>query len=678
MEGLILSPTAMAEMVRDGEKKLIVKSKPFDVAGKEFVLLSSRKAYGTVRLGKQEKLTVKQFERRRGEHRISDEQRQQWWPKDRELWAWPVKVLKRYDPPRATNAPTGPQVVVRSVTVKEHLTEAVPKISSDPLTDSYLKAIAKEIEQTAVAVSVTGAASWKLKQMAALAEPVADALEGERPEVSKLRSTLKRLAHNVWTSPTGARKASAALRALAGGLRDARKVAAKGLGKADPFFKAAGFEVVNTWGYTSSEVRDVTRALEGASKVLTGVGLLTAAGGLVELNPAKVKGTAFVQYDPTADLFIFDAQRSGSANIENVLRALAERLWLQEFGKGDRETWGNGKGQEGFSRAFAGQLLGQRLDSDVAARLQVTVGKLAARWPEAKGIRASRELSPLDRILQEIKYDIGTRRKRKTGVHVKIADPSKWRKVKGTFAQDVVEDAEAQAKKRKELASTIRRMARYVQQGLIAPLGVGDHIRAAKEMRAKHAKRQQGFMRDLGRLAGPRYKVTGRLKDLDSMLGKIAPPDAKNVKYKAASALGDVTGTRIIAGSIGEVYDIIESIKGKGARYGIRIKNIDDKVRNPQGAVKYRSIHLDIVDKDGEVKELQIRTRRQDMAADWSHDQYKPYTREQVRALERHKNRIIDYAARVSDYFYSQDKGEEVGAAPPCPRVVSRYFGCIT
>jgi len=257
----------------------------------------------------------------------------------------------------------------------------VPKPGSDPLTDSYLKAVVKELEQTAVAVSVVGTTPRKLKDMAALTVPITDALVDARPEVVKARSVLKRAAHNARTSTVKARQASAALRALAKEVGDIQKMVSKGIGKTKSLVKIAGSEVVNTWGYTDSEMRDVLRALEKAAKAVMGAGLPTAAGGLAELNPNKVQGASFVQYDAPNDLFVFDLRKAGSANVENVLRALAERLWLQEFNKGDKETWEGKKGVRGFSQAFADILTGKRVDKDTTARLQVTVGKLAANWP---------------------------------------------------------------------------------------------------------------------------------------------------------------------------------------------------------------------------------------------------------------------------------------------------------
>jgi ppGpp synthetase/RelA/SpoT-type nucleotidyltranferase len=562
------------------------------------------------------------------------------------------------------------------------ITEAIPRPGSNPLADSYLKAAAKEIEQTAVAVSVMGTAPWKLKQMAGLAEPVADALEGERPEVAKPRSALKRLIHNTKTSSIKAHQASKALRALAKGLTDTRRMVAKGLGNADPFLRGAGFEIVNTWGYTSSEIRDATRTLEATTKVLNGVGLPTAVGGLAELNPARVKGSAFVQYDPHGDLFIFDLAKSGSGNLESVLRAVGERLWLQEFGRGDKETWGNGRGSGAFSRAFAELLTGRRVDADTMARLQVSVGKLAARWPEAKSQEA-RGPSALERILQEIRAEIGDTSTRKDGsVWKKVEQPRKWKKVKGTFgAHTPEEEAEIEVKKRQDLKDAIHRIGKFVAAGKLKKgVTVGGHIRIAKKALDEHKKRIGALKVALGSIAGDKGVVTGRVKTLASTLGKLTKVDPDgNAKYQTAEDMPDLTGTRIVVNTIGDVYGVVAAMQRQAdKRGGIGIKKSEDKIEEPLGDVKYRSFHIDIRDKDGKIKELQVRTRRQNVAADWSHDQHKPFSPAQERVLKKYREKIVDYAAKVSDYFYSQDQGKDPGEPPKCPKVVSLYFGCIT
>jgi ppGpp synthetase/RelA/SpoT-type nucleotidyltranferase len=572
--------------------------------------------------------------------------------------------------------------VVRSVSVQESLTEAVPRPGNNPLADAYLKAAIKEIEQTAVAVSVVGTRTWKLKQMAGLVEPVADALVGERSEVAKVRSRLKRLAHNAQVSVTDARQASAALEELAKGLRDARRMLEKGLGGAEPVFGVADFQVLNSWGYSDSEVRDVKRVLERVYKHMQDIGLLTVSGGLAELNPGGVKGAVFVQYDPDSDMLVFDLgkARSVADDTEKVLQALAERLWKQEFRSGDRETWGEGKnGMVSFSGAFAGLLSGRRVDKEDAARLQVTAGKMAARWPEKKTVQASRELTCLDSLLQEVVHPLGHISQRKDGPWLKTSEkPPDWERVKGSMA--AVREEDPETKKLREIADikeAVKNIDEFVKAGRLAKgVSVGQHIKIAKAVRKAHQKRFDGFLDDLKKLTSK--VVEGRVKDFHSILGKITRTDDQGrARFKTANDFGDSTGARIVANSTKEVYDIVEKIKANSEKFGMKVIEEDDKIQRPQGEAKYRSYHLGIRDRDGNVKELQIRTVRQHMASNWSHDIYKPFNREQREAIRREKPQIVEYAAKVSDHFSNLDAGQK-STVPPCPKVVSRYFGCLT
>jgi hypothetical protein len=129
-DGLILAPRSMAEAVADGSKTLVVKTKPFaDLQGDEFILLSERLAFGVVQLGAMEELSVADFERRQAEHLITPKLRAEWCEKQ-ESWcqgpffAWPVKVLERFEPPLPTNAPVGPQVLVHDVVVSPSATKS--------------------------------------------------------------------------------------------------------------------------------------------------------------------------------------------------------------------------------------------------------------------------------------------------------------------------------------------------------------------------------------------------------------------------------------------------------------------------------------------------------------------------------------------------------------------------
>lgn len=123
-EGLVVSPPRMAKAIADGEKTLLVKSRPFDIAKQRYLLISLRKAVAVVELGGREEITDEQFAEREAEHLITKETRAEWceaqpsWCEG-PLWAWPVKVVEKFDEPRGTNVPVGPQVVAHDVRVEE-------------------------------------------------------------------------------------------------------------------------------------------------------------------------------------------------------------------------------------------------------------------------------------------------------------------------------------------------------------------------------------------------------------------------------------------------------------------------------------------------------------------------------------------------------------------------------
>jgi len=108
-KGLIVYPQRMAELIRDGDKTMIVKDKPLDLAGKRYTIVAKRKGYAYVQLGNMRVLTLPKFRDLRDEHLITAKERAQYFKGKRRLYAWPVKVLREFDKPYPTNAPLRPQ-----------------------------------------------------------------------------------------------------------------------------------------------------------------------------------------------------------------------------------------------------------------------------------------------------------------------------------------------------------------------------------------------------------------------------------------------------------------------------------------------------------------------------------------------------------------------------------------
>lgn len=122
-DGLIVSPAWMAEAVLGGRKTLIVKTRPFEIAGKRYLLISERKALGVVTLGKLRDVDLDELKRIADQHLISDDVRSDWaktqksWKKG-PFYAWPVAVESKFDEPVETNIGPGPQVLARDVELK--------------------------------------------------------------------------------------------------------------------------------------------------------------------------------------------------------------------------------------------------------------------------------------------------------------------------------------------------------------------------------------------------------------------------------------------------------------------------------------------------------------------------------------------------------------------------------
>ena len=108
-KGLIVYPYRMAELIRDGDKSMIVKDKPLDIAGKRYTVVTKRKGYAYIQLGAMQTLTLPKFKALKDKHLITPEERAKYFKGKRRLYAWPVKVLREFDKPYPTNAPLRPQ-----------------------------------------------------------------------------------------------------------------------------------------------------------------------------------------------------------------------------------------------------------------------------------------------------------------------------------------------------------------------------------------------------------------------------------------------------------------------------------------------------------------------------------------------------------------------------------------
>jgi hypothetical protein len=232
-----------------------------------------------------------------------------------------------------------------------------------------------EMDEVAIAMSVAGTKRPKLTELSRMAQEVAEALVGDRPEVQKVRAELIKKIRAVKTASTKPRQSSAAVRKLAGGIKNVQKLIGRGVGGVDARVQLGDFELVNLWGYSTFELRPIKKVLRDAAQNLQRVGLGDLAYGEVILTPRGGSKVVYKTDDDTLEI-----NPDAKLAPRDVLGALGRRFWGTRATDEDVETWGGLSGLERFQAAFGGFLVGTKLDRDTAARLRTTAGRDNKKW----------------------------------------------------------------------------------------------------------------------------------------------------------------------------------------------------------------------------------------------------------------------------------------------------------
>ena len=101
-----------------GEKKAIVKSIKLEAHINESVYLLGEYVYGVIKLKAPEEIDLKQFEKLRDLHRISDAERKKWWPGAEKLYLYRYEWVEKFDPPHEYEFQPGAQIFVSHVAFK--------------------------------------------------------------------------------------------------------------------------------------------------------------------------------------------------------------------------------------------------------------------------------------------------------------------------------------------------------------------------------------------------------------------------------------------------------------------------------------------------------------------------------------------------------------------------------
>ncbi len=111
-----------ANLLYEGDKKQIIKSKHAakilnKYIGKEMYLVSEDKVFGTIKLRTPREIDINEFIQLRYAHRVSDEERKEWWPKEKSLFAY--EFDSQFFPKLKTfKVPKGAQILIKEVLPK--------------------------------------------------------------------------------------------------------------------------------------------------------------------------------------------------------------------------------------------------------------------------------------------------------------------------------------------------------------------------------------------------------------------------------------------------------------------------------------------------------------------------------------------------------------------------------
>ncbi|TET75147.1 MAG: hypothetical protein E3J56_00975 [Candidatus Aminicenantes bacterium] len=112
-----------ANLIYEGDKKQIIKSETGmkmlrKYVGKEMFLLSEDKVFGVIKLREPREIDVNDFIQLRYAHRVSDEERKEWWPGKKKLFAYEFEIVEMFEKLKHFDVPKGVQVLVKEVEIK--------------------------------------------------------------------------------------------------------------------------------------------------------------------------------------------------------------------------------------------------------------------------------------------------------------------------------------------------------------------------------------------------------------------------------------------------------------------------------------------------------------------------------------------------------------------------------
>lgn len=147
MSGLYITEPHASLLYQD-KQKAIIKTRLFKRLEEQNILVSKDKAYGVIQFNPPEKIDVDEFRKRYEDHKISNEERENWWGEKDNFFIYTIKEFEKFEQPKLIKSVSGAQVFVEGIEFIKEDTEK-EKISKPEETDDKIRIPVSECKITA-------------------------------------------------------------------------------------------------------------------------------------------------------------------------------------------------------------------------------------------------------------------------------------------------------------------------------------------------------------------------------------------------------------------------------------------------------------------------------------------------------------------------------------------------
>jgi len=111
-----------ATLIYEGDKKQILKSEHGmkmlrNYVGKNMYLVSDDKVFGIIKLREPREISINDFIQLRYAHRVSDDERKEWWPDEKKLFAYEFDIIKMFPKLKEFPVEKGVQTIIKKITI---------------------------------------------------------------------------------------------------------------------------------------------------------------------------------------------------------------------------------------------------------------------------------------------------------------------------------------------------------------------------------------------------------------------------------------------------------------------------------------------------------------------------------------------------------------------------------